>query len=83
MRRFTEFHPIATGQQVLEAIEAHATLVSFDRVPFIGRFVGEAVDSSHPMAEAATATIVELERARVDAGLIPLTGFRLVARLNP
>ncbi len=82
VRRFTEFHPIATGQEVLEAVEEHATMVRYDRVPFIGRFVGEAIDPAHPMAEAATAAVVELERSRVEAGLIPLTGFRLVARLQ-
>jgi len=82
VRRFTEVHPIATGLAVKEAISEHATILRDEPVPFIGRFITQFLDPAHPSARAASEAVVELERGRIDAGLLPRVGFRLVARLH-
>lgn len=80
--RTTVEHPISTGAAVLQCLGDHAEVLHLERTPFVARFVTQFLDASHPRAAEVSAALVDIEHARIDAGLMPAIGFRFIARLR-
>jgi len=80
--RMTVDHDVASGRQILDALEPIAEIERLEHGPFMAQLVMFRCDPTHPNATAVRDVVLDTERSRLASGAMAKAGLRLVARLR-